>query len=503
MSRSRSRAPGRLRAALLAVATAMTVPAVTAGPVTADPVLTHAVAWGGGFDGELGDGGQSNRTAPVAVLGEYLHFGEVSGGSDHSLAIAADGTVWAWGDNSHHQLGRTGGGSPIPLPVTGPTGAVDVGGGWEFSTAVGADGRVWTWGKNESAELGRGGVGGPQAAPQRVPGLANVVDVEAGSRFVLALRGDGTVWGWGASPVGQLGLGYAVPWVGSPVQVPGLHAIVDIAAGNGHGLAVRADGTVFAWGYGQWGQLGDGMSGNRLSPTPVPGLGGVRSVAAGAFHSLALRPDGTVWSWGNNDGGQLGNDTFTSPIRTPVHMVASGVAEIAAGDFSSHLRLADGTVRSCGYNYDGQLGDGTTTRRGVPVPVHGLTRVRQIAAGSSHVLAVQEPVRPEPPLSFTVDVEPNHVTLPAGGSVTVAVTVAGSTAGRPVALSAGKGLPPGVTAAFDPPAIQPGQPAQLTLTAGPQTVPTDPRVVTVPVHGTAGTTTKSAALDLTISSPAG
>jgi alpha-tubulin suppressor-like RCC1 family protein len=172
---------------------------------------------------------------------------------------------------------------------------------------------------------------------------------------------------------------------------------VAIAAGGAHSLALKSDGTVWAWGYNGYGQLGDGTTSSRSLPVPVSGLSGVTAIAAGnngyiTTHSLALKSDGTVWAWGYNNYGQLGDNSTTarnSPtqVLSAVGQPFTSVTAIAAGGGHSLALKADGTAWAWGYNYYGQLGDGSTTARGLPVQLPGLTGVTAIAAGDNHSLA--------------------------------------------------------------------------------------------------------------------
>ncbi|RYZ44304.1 MAG: RCC1 repeat-containing protein, partial [Myxococcaceae bacterium] len=133
--------------------------------------------------------------------------------------------------------------------------------------------------------------------------------VRAGQLHSLGLQADGTVWAWGYNRYGQLGNNTTTDRL-APVKVTGLTGVVvDIAAGNEHSVAVKADGTVWAWGRNDLGQLGDNTTTQRLKPVKVSGLTGVMAVAAGYRYSLALKTDGTVWAWGDNASGKLGDGT--------------------------------------------------------------------------------------------------------------------------------------------------------------------------------------------------
>jgi len=164
--------------------------------------------------------------------------------------------------------------------------------------------------------------------------------------------------------------------------------VTRVAGGQFHSIALRADGTVLAWGAGYSGQLGDGKNvNNRPTAQLVPGLTGVTAIAAGGAHSLAITSSGAVFGWGDNYAGQLGDGTTTQRF-TPVRIAGLGAAVSASGgaDFSTVL-LRDGTVWSFGNNSRGQLGDGTKTTRTRPAQVLGLTGAGAVAAGNMHAIA--------------------------------------------------------------------------------------------------------------------
>jgi alpha-tubulin suppressor-like RCC1 family protein len=194
--------------------------------------------------------------------------------------------------------------------------------------------------------------------------------LSVGYNHSLALRGDGTVWAWGNNEAGQLGDGTLLPRL-SPIQVPGLSDITAIAAGVYCSLALRDDGTVWAWGNNSEGELGGGTPSllGRASPMPVSGLTGVTAISAGFHHSLAVLGEGTVWAWGGNTRGQLGDGT-TLNRATPVQVPGlSGVISLGASYTYSLAAAGDGTVLSWGDNHAGELGFGVAETQVVPVQV--------------------------------------------------------------------------------------------------------------------------------------
>ncbi|SFI42528.1 Regulator of chromosome condensation (RCC1) repeat-containing protein [Paenibacillus sp. UNC496MF] len=202
----------------------------------------------------------------------------------------------------------------------------------------------------------------------------------------MALKSDGTVWTWGSNSSGQLGTGSALLRNSSPAQVPNLNSVIAIASGQDHNLAVKSDGTVWAWGDNKFGALGDGSTEARNTPVQVQSLDSVIHVSIGNTHSLALK--GTVWAWGSNGGGELG-DGSNIYRNTPVQVKGiSSVISIAAGKsfgFSHSLALkSDGTVWAWGNNVSGKLGDGTTTGSSWPVPVIHLDSVTAISS-TTHI----------------------------------------------------------------------------------------------------------------------
>jgi len=230
--------------------------------------------------------------------------------------------------------------------------------------------------------------GGCAALALGMAGAAGAVPAPARARVTAILITSHVAAGWGSNAQGQLGDGTTTSRSGSGDIRTGSD-VVQAAAGNGHGLALRSDGTVWAWGFNGAGELGDGTTASRTTPVRVTGLTGVTQVAAGGAFSLALRSDGTVWAWGDNRAGQLGRGTTSNHEVTPARVTGlAGVTKISAGaDFALALR-SDGTVSAWGDNRRGQLGNGTTTDPAGPVQVTGLANATQVAAGGRFSLAV-------------------------------------------------------------------------------------------------------------------
>jgi alpha-tubulin suppressor-like RCC1 family protein len=249
-------------------------------------------------------------------------------------------------------------------------------------------------------------------SPQPVPGLHGVVQIAAGGPDDVALLANGTVMGWGENRTGQLGPGPIEKTV--PTLVPGLSNVKAVAIGGfpfvgGHLLALMNNGTVMSVGRNDQGQLGNGGTTDSSQPVPVKGLSGAVAVSADVSHSLALTQAGTVYAWGGNTYGQLGVGSgpercgiFTCS-RLPVALGLRNVTSISAG-FRDSIVVSNGKPFAWGWNVKGELGDGTRDQRNTPVPVLGLQEATAVAAGFYHTLAVLKGSGPPAPIEVSAGV---------------------------------------------------------------------------------------------------
>jgi alpha-tubulin suppressor-like RCC1 family protein len=357
-------------------------------PCTSNCSTASAYAWGYNNVGQLGNDSTMNSSLPVQVSNSGS-FKAVSAGENHNLALDTSGTVWAWGYNNYGQLGDgTTTTALTPVQVSGLSGVTAIAAGNGHSLAVRNDGTVWAWGRNDYGELGDGTTSN-SSTPVQVQGLSGVTAIAAdkGSSS-MAVRQDGTVWAWGYNYFGQLGDGTTDNRL-TPVQVSGLSGVIAIAAGSGHSLALTSDGSVWAWGSNGVGELGDGTTTDSLTPVHVGGLSGVTRISVSDGSSYALRSDKTVWAWGWNGYGQLSDGT-TNNSSTPVQVTGlPSVIAISSGGQSALALADDGTVWAWGYNGEGELGDATTNNSSTPVHVIGLNRIFAVSAGWKHELALQ------------------------------------------------------------------------------------------------------------------
>jgi len=264
-----------------------------------------------------------------------------------------------------------------------------IGAGASHNVVIRRDGTVWAWGANGSGQLGNG-QWSDSTTPVQVAGLSNIValSVAPDDSFTLALDSQGKVWSWGANAFGQLGRGdglYAD--ANNAAIVPGISNIVAIAGGGGHAVVLRGDGTVWAWGGNDYGDLGDNSGSVRDFAAPVPGLTNVIGIVSGVYHNLALCADGRVWGWGLNEFAELGiGNEDDQPQPVLVSTLTNAVA-LSGGFFHSVALLADGTVMAWGDNFEGEIGNLSSL---TPVPVSGLSNIIAIACGSVHNLFLDQ-----------------------------------------------------------------------------------------------------------------
>ena len=425
--------------------------------VSAAVPLPQLFSWGSNVNGDVGNNATSSSgvLVPVNVDMTGVLAGKdiisVAVGNKHSLALASDGTVYAWGMNQQAQLGcAIPDHSTMPVAVNMTLGSSALAGhiitaiaaGDSHSVALGSDGKIYAWGDNTYGQLGTGTEGGVRLAPVAVnvaSGLSalagkTVIAISAAGNHTMALASDGTVYTWGLNASGQLGnnstLNQAVPVavnVTSGMSALNGRTITAISAGGAHCLVLASDGTVYTWGRNLEGQLGN-PSVSIQSSLPVAvnvAAGGsslsgktVTRIAAGVVHNMVLTSDGSLSSWGDNFYGELGNNTKLPSTLPALVNVASGVSSlagktvsnIAISGFVSLALTSEPQLSLWGSAEPGTLGNNSTVDSPVPVPVdqtnglsalYGQSVIAMASGGtSSHVLVVALPQIP-PIYDFT------------------------------------------------------------------------------------------------------
>jgi alpha-tubulin suppressor-like RCC1 family protein len=285
-------------------------------------------------------------------------------GQDHVLAIQKDGSLWSWGKNDKGQLGdanTTDRFTPKQLSP-GPT-WISVAAGDKFSFGLRSDGSLWAWGDRSLGQLGDGTVSNtPVLVAKRIGGL-DWVAVKAGDQHVVALKKDGTIWTWGYGGYGQLG-NCDTQNSASPVQECSYdNRWVAIGAGTVHSTGIKEDGSIWSWGWNDWGTLGTGDTIARISPSPESqGATDWTLVDGGFDYTAALKNDGSLWTAGRNYYGQLGATSSTASSSSFKQFVTGKRwVSVTAGHYHGMALKSDGTLWTWGSNALGQLGTGVAT----------------------------------------------------------------------------------------------------------------------------------------------
>lgn len=343
-------------------------------------------SWGMNLFGELGDGTVIAKQSPVQI-GTGTSWSDVSNGSNFTMAIKTDGTLWTWGQNLSGELGinlTANRSSPVQVGLL--SGWSKISAGTSYSMAIRTDGTLWSWGTNSGGQLGIGTTVN-RSSPVQIGTDTNWSVVSAGKLFhTLAVKTDGTLWAWGLNSSGQLGTNNTIAR-SSPVQV-GTDTNWRFVNNNGNtSIAIKTDGTLWVWG-GDNSALGI-MRTSRL-PFPVnTSLTNVSDIVAGTSYTIAVSSTGNLWAWGRNDTGNIGDNTIvtrSSPVQIGTD---TNWSTVFAGDSHTMSIRNNGTLWAWGLNSSGQLGDGTAINRSSPVQIGTDTNWNTLGCGLSHTMAVR------------------------------------------------------------------------------------------------------------------
>lgn len=343
------------------------------------------VSWGRGEDGQLGHGDATERHRPQVVFGLMgRRISSVHCGAEYSIAVSREELQtysWGWGD-----FGRLGHGDCIDVFVPAPIAALEgvavaaVSCGDTHTLVASCDGGLLAFGRGQNGQLGGGGTD-DCLAPTAVEALKGqrVVAVACGAEHSVCATSDGAVYAWGWGRYGNLGDGESLDRH-VPTRVRGLEgvAIEKVACGWRHSAAVDGQGRLYVWGWGKYGQLGHGDFSDQLVPKQVEALAGVkvRTVAGGWRHTLALDTDGGVWAWGWNKFGQLGlggSEDANSPARVGGAMAAAKGRLLASGWKHSLAVDEAGACYAWGRGVNGQLGRGDVCDQEAPAVLEALS----------------------------------------------------------------------------------------------------------------------------------
>jgi alpha-tubulin suppressor-like RCC1 family protein len=388
-------------------------------------------AWGYNNYGQLGLGNVSNRLTPTQV-GTDKDWSFISAGNSHTVAIKTDKIIWAWGKNIYGQLGNGAViNSTVPsLVVFGIPSTprylvaekvsnsqinlswaevsnneegfeierkISISGTWELLAKVNQDIGYYS---DTEVVLGNiyyyrirayNAIGNSSYSNEVVISMSDhlISSVAAGENHTVVLRINGTIWAWGQNDKGQLGIGDTNNR-DTPNQLGSEIDWVYISAGQSHSIARKSNGTIWSWGYNSYGQLGLGDSGvgtNRSTPTQIGSDSDWLIISSKSSHNLALKNNGTLWSWGPNQSGILGlgdNTRRMTPSQIGTNTV--WVPVIAVGGAHSIACQSNGTLWSWGRNERGQLGLGDIDNRNTPTQISIETDWAKITAGGVHTM---------------------------------------------------------------------------------------------------------------------
>ncbi|GIE34140.1 chromosome condensation regulator RCC1 [Actinoplanes italicus] len=367
---------------------------------------SKAYCWGMGLGGRLGDGTESDRSAPVPVdMPSGVSFRGISGTGHHTCAIGNDSKTYCWGQNSHGQVGDGTTTSRLgPVQVNSPSGVIftQVAAGYSHTCAIGNDSKTYCWGMGQHGEIGDGSLNG-RTSPVPVDVPAGVIFTElapGGAVHSCALGNDNKTYCWGDNSYAQLGNGnFAIQSRPVSVNMPPGIIFQRLTVSASQTCAMGSDNRPWCWGRFA------GMD----HPAPVavdpPSGTSFYRVTAGANHTCALaNPYNNAYCWGSGHSGQLGNNQ-NSGQSAPVEVLEAGQAPPGPGGSrltrvfagGSHLCGLDENAKAyCwGQNDSGQLGDGTTTSRQAPTAVNTPSGVTftQFALGSTHTCATGSDTR--------------------------------------------------------------------------------------------------------------
>jgi len=360
--------------------------AVAAGGDQTLALTTDGTIWGWGLNDywQLGLGDTNNRIIPtlIEIDYDYTVFRDVvevvtckvpagMGGFGHTIARKSDGTIWGWGRSYYGQLGLGTIGEDIIAPIQ-----IGIDSDWStLATGYGhtigrkTSGTIWSWGWNYSSQLGLGytsGYSSGVSTPSSIGAGSDWSAVAAGYSRTLALKTNGTIWGWGFD------------YTGIPSQIGTDSDWSTVATGGGpnqtgyHSIALKTNGTIWTWGKNGYGQLGLGDYTNRNTPSQIGTDSDWSAVEAGGLHTLAIKTNRTIWAWGYNIQGQLGlGDGGLGTERITPTQIGSATdwSMVAGGMYHTISLKTNGTIWAWGRNDSGQLGLGDTIDRNISCPL--------------------------------------------------------------------------------------------------------------------------------------
>ncbi|RAK18722.1 alpha-tubulin suppressor-like RCC1 family protein, partial [Flavobacterium aquaticum] len=292
-------------------------------------IKTNGTLWGMGNSefGLLGNGLTTQVNPTLQQIGTASNWQKISASTQMTIGLKTDGTIWGWGQNDQYEMGNNTccANQLIPIQIGTANHWMDI-----ESTSMGAsafalknDGTIWGWGLNTAGLLGNSTVMA-RSVPTQLNADTDWASIHVGVAHILALKTNGTLWSFGGGEFGQTGDNFPSSYYrDTPTQV-GTSTWSKVFAGWKVSFGIKPDGTLWAWGLNDVGQLGIGNTTNQFTPVQVGSdTDWVDVVSGGAGNdqfTIATKSDGTVWAWGDNQVGQYGNGTVGNPVYVPTQM---------------------------------------------------------------------------------------------------------------------------------------------------------------------------------------
>lgn len=324
---------------------------------------------------------------------QTICYQSVKQGAYHGIGLKADGTLWFWGNNSNGQFGDgfTSFNNVYPLQIGTASNWQDIFVGPNSSYGIKTNGTLWAWGNNVAAELGDGTLV-DKLIPTQIGTDTNwlTISPSAQGNHVLGLKTNGTIWSWGRNVAGQLGNGT----VGTnynlvPTQIGIGTTWNSISAGFYASYAIKADGTLWAWGTNNFAELGIGNFNQVTTPTQIGTDTNWQTVISGSGHTIAKKTNGTLWIWGVNTDGALGNGSTTNSSSPVQFSVANVWKDFGLGNGHTIGIKLDGTLWAWGSNYAYNLGNGSTVRELSPIQIGTASNWDKILTSYASNLAIK------------------------------------------------------------------------------------------------------------------
>lgn len=299
--------------------------------------------------------------------GELVTFVSLAFNQNASIALDNEGDVWSWGDGDGGQLGLGDDDSIVldvdyyaPQKISSLKNIVSITRGYDHTVVLDENGEVFTFGENDKGQLGNGS--NEDSDYPILITLSNIVQIAAASDSTYAIDTDGVLWGWGDNSNGELGQGSSdITDHLVPVQIPLPEAIISIAAGKAHALALGKSGKVYGWGLNASNQIGNTVEGtwegNIYDAVELPWVEKAIAIWANGNQSFVQKEDGLIYPWGFNGTGTLGLETDEDPIAPTVAITdLSGVLDLGAGALHSIALRNDNSIFTWGWSFEGSLG---------------------------------------------------------------------------------------------------------------------------------------------------